>query len=40
MTEVPTCQAKNCDFKASNEIDGILLDGTEYSVYTCERHHD
>lgn len=34
----PTCQADGCDLKATNQIHGILLDGTEYSVYTCGNH--
>lgn len=36
----PHCQADDCDRLATNEIHGIVLDGTEYSVYTCGEHHE
>lgn len=36
--EGPFCQADGCDRHATQQIHNVLIDGIEYSIYTCDEH--
>lgn len=38
VPKTPTCDADDCMFPATGEIENVVIDGTSFTINTCDKH--